>query len=232
MGAPLSPGAGVSMRGMKSPVFALAAIAALPFAACQTISSAPEGSPRVEVELLVEVADDVYAPFHADVARDEINAIIEETIFPIADVGLRFYPVHSGVYQPDDDRPEYLLKVRIESFDVVLDHTMVEEEGVDPWILTEIATVECSTHAIFEKRRPNAPPLPVGSETVSGAARVDPEPPGTFLLQYEPLTGERLLLSRVAIEDAVNNAVKRVLIKLQKPIDREFEPKVVDRREP
>ncbi|MEM7306659.1 MAG: hypothetical protein AAF682_08315 [Planctomycetota bacterium] len=210
---------------MKPLFLALTALFGLVLASCSSNSAAPEGSPRVEVELRVEVDEAVFSPFDPSVDREAILELIDGAVQPLADVGLRFYPVPAEVYTEGDERPEYALTVRVEKFEVTLDHELIEEENKDPWIQTEIEQAECTVLATFEKRRNNAPPLQVGTEAAMGESGENRELEGEFLLEYVTQTGGRLNLSREAFASAVDQAVARVLAKLQKPIDREFKPK-------
>ena len=210
------------MAPMKLPVLALAC---LPLLACQNIRSAPEGSPRVEVELILSAADDMFAPFDDEVDRDALRAAFEEAVQPVADVGLRFYPVPSEVYGEDDVRPEYALILELGGIVVHLDHELVEEEGQEPWIRTRVESAQCTVTGTFERRRSNAPVLRVGSEQVTANVRVDPDLEAGLLLAHVTQTGERLHLAEETLRLVYDRAVARVLAKLQKPIDREFEPK-------
>jgi hypothetical protein len=191
-------------------------------AGCQSIKSAPEGSPRVEVELIVKVDDAVYDPFAEEVNRDELRGLVEDAVMPLADVGLRFYPVPSSAYHGDDKKPEYALTIEIQRFEAVLSHNMVEKEGQAPYIETTLDQGNATASAVFERRRENAPPLLVGREQATGDAQVKADETGDLLLRHEGQTGEKILLPHTSFTAAIKEAVEKALGQLQKPIDREF----------
>ncbi len=206
----------------------LVSAAAVPLlAACQGIRSAPEGSPRVEVEVVLAVGGEFFAPLEDDVDHDEILDLIHDTAIDHADVGLRFYPVRSSDYGKDDARPPYLMVLLIQDLDVEMDHRLVEAEDAEPWIETGVRAVKCTAYAEVNKRRTNGPPLVVGSAQKTGDARMPgaDEPiavEASFPLRYVPQCGDKLRIPREVLIDAVDEALVGALAGLQKPIDREF----------
>ena len=211
------------MRAMKTLIPAVVLPLALA-AGCQSIKSAPEGSPRVEVELVVQVDPAVYDPFAEEVSRDELRGLVEDAVVPLADVGLRFYPVPSDAYEDDDKRPEYALTIQVQRFDVVLNHKMIEKEGQPPVIETLLEQGNSTATAVFERRRENAPPLLVGRTQSVGDEKIRSEETGDLLLRHETQTGEKILIPHTAFQAAIKEAVMKALGELQKPIDREFTP--------
>lgn len=208
---------------MKTLIPSLILPLALAATGCQSIKAAPEGSPRVEVELVIEVDEAVYDPFAAEVDRDQLRHLVEEAILPLADVGLRFYPVPSSAYEDGDKRPEYALTILVQRFDVTLDHKLIETEGQAPFIQTTMEHADATATATFERRREHAPPLIVGREQADGKTQIRTEETGDLLLRHETQTGEQILLPHSAFSAAIEEAVERALGVLQKPIDREFQ---------
>ena len=196
---------------------------ALAATACQSIKAAPEGSPRVEVELIVKVDPAAYDEFAEEVDRDQLQKLVEDAVLPLADVGLRFYPVPSDAYKGDDTRPEYALTVEVQRFAAVLSNTLIEEEGKAPYIQTLLEKGQATASATIERRRDDAPALVVGREQADGDAVVKDGETGDLLLRHETQTGEKILLPHTAFSQAIEEAVERALGMLQKPIDREFQ---------
>jgi hypothetical protein len=208
---------------MKTLIPVLVLPLALPSLACQSIKAAPEGSPRVEVELAVEVDPAVYDPFAEEVDRAQLRALIEDTVLPLSDVGLRFYPVPTEAYQDGDVHPEYALTIHVQRFDVLLEHKLIEVEGQAPFIRTTLEQADAHSSVVFERRREGAPPLLVGSAQGAGDAKVVPEETGDLLLRHETQDGESILLPHASFTHAIEESVEKALGLLQKPIDREFQ---------
>lgn len=207
---------------MKTLIPSLILPLALAATGCQSIKAAPEGSPRVEVELVIEVDQAVYDQFAEEVDRDQLRGLVEEAVLPLTDVGLRFYPVPSDAYDGGDKRPEYALTIGIQGFDVPLNHKLIEVEGQAPFIQTTIEHAEATATAQFERRREDAPSLIVGREQAVGSVQVKTEETGDLLLQQETQEGDQILLPHSAFSAAIEEAVEKALGVLQKPIDREF----------
>jgi hypothetical protein len=220
------------MPAMKPLSIALAMCSVLPALGCQNIKSAPEGSPRVEVELIVQVDSAVYEPFDAEVDKDELRKLVQDAVLPLADVGLRFYPVPSDAYSSGDERPEYALTIHVQRFEPVLDHKLIEEEGQEPRIETHLDGAKAISAAVFERRRDNAPALLVGSMQAEGKSKADDEEPGDYLLSHETQSGEDILLARRLFSESIEESAEKALSLLQKPIDREFDLPEGKRAEP
>ena len=97
-------------RGLRVPLVATALAAALCSGACQDVHTfvtgeqfvaPPEESPRVEVELVVEVPDAFYDALEGE-DRDELEQAIAERVLSLADLGMRFYPVPTSEYGGGD----------------------------------------------------------------------------------------------------------------------------------
>lgn len=215
-------GAKLACRAMKTLIALLFAPLALPALACQDIKTAPEGSPRVEVELVIDVDAAVYDPFAEDVDRAQLRGLIEDVVLPLSDVGLRFYPVPTEAYKDGDVHPEYALTIHVQRFNAVLEHNLVEADGQAPWIRTTLERTDAQSYVVFERRRDGAPPLLVGSAQAEGDAKVAPEETGELLLRHETQAGEKILLPHSAFSQAIQESVEKALALLQKPIDREF----------
>ena len=66
----------------------------------------------------------------AAIEAGELEAKFDELVLDQADVGMRFYPVLSGLYENDRQRPPYLLKVSARDLEVEYEHkTKKGEEG-------------------------------------------------------------------------------------------------------
>jgi hypothetical protein len=215
------------MRGMRTQSSLLVLALTLLAPACRSIKAAPEGSPRVEVELAIEVDPAVYDHFAEEVDRARLRGLIEEAVLPLSDVGLRFYPVPTEAYQDGDIHPEYALTIHVQRFEVVPSHRLIEVEGQAPWIQTTLERGDALSSVTFERRREGAPPLLVGSAQAAGDGKVVEGEAGDLLLRHETQTGERLLLPHSAFSLAIEESVEKALGLLQKPIDREFEVPVL-----
>jgi hypothetical protein len=81
---------------------------------------APEGSPRVELEVELVVHDSFYESLDDvdDDAREALEAEMEEIVVSLGNLGLRFYPVAANSYDSGDDRPERRLVVEVDHMGV------------------------------------------------------------------------------------------------------------------
>jgi hypothetical protein len=205
----------------RSLLFALA-LPLLSTAACNTISKAPEGSPRVEVELVVVVGDDFLGALEDTDQDSPLVDAIEQKALSMSDVGLRFYPVLSSEYGSGMDHPEYRLTLDVRQLDVLLDHKMIEEEGEEPRIETRVDRIACTVKAAFDRNIEGRPTLPAGRASATSEVRTSSSPaaPGYGV---EGGTEEKpLVVSEADILLAVERAINTALKKLQEPIDREF----------
>lgn len=205
---------------------ALLAAPVLGLVACTGIRSAPEGSPRTEIEVFVDVADDFLSPLAEEVERGDVERIADDAVLAVADMGLRFYPVLSEHYASDHTHPDYTMRVELMDLEVLLDHDLIEEEDEDPYIETSVKEVVCVAVATIERRRPGGPALVVGRSRADAEVRAsDIEGPmAVFALRRKAEDGSTLYVTRQDVVDAVERAVERALVRLQKPIDREFAP--------
>ena len=214
-------------------------IALLALGSCNTISEAPEGSPRVEAE----VAALVNASIHDTLAFDSIGMSAEETfstvVTPLSDLGTRFYAVPSADYQQGHARPQYVLTVELSELIPELIEKEVEVEvqskvEVDGEIKkvtqlqTELDSLTCLVTAKLERRREGAPALIIGrSEGVSelSVGRLfskDREPVRMIPLRQQPATGEFFEVREDDFSKLIERAAVRALQQLEKPVDREL----------
>ena len=147
-----------------------ALLAALACASCETIDQAPKGSPRVELEVTVNV-DASYSGKLAGVG-DDLARAIADLVLTKADLGLRFYPVLSRQYGPKDARPEYLLIVDVRDLDVQLQQQTAPRDGSEPQVEASIKQLDCWVTATLSKRRTTGPALLVGRSESKGSAIV------------------------------------------------------------
>ncbi len=189
---------------------------------CQTVSSAPEGSPRLELEVVVDV-DPSYAG-KLQVTGEDFTRSVRDLVLSKADVGMRFYPVLSTQYQPKDPRPEYLMTVRVEDLDVALEHRTITKVDADPVVETFVKHVGCAVSTELTKRRKTGPPLTVGrangrgTTVVTGGEKETREP--TCMLKRE--TGKpELTVSRADLLQGIGLALDRALVEVVASADRE-----------
>jgi hypothetical protein len=82
------------------------------FFSCESIQTAPKGSARIEVQVVYEVDESFYSPFVKDVNRGAIQRILEESVQPLADIGMRFYAIPSSNYEKGQTTPDYVMTIR------------------------------------------------------------------------------------------------------------------------
>jgi hypothetical protein len=220
----------VSKLGKVAGLSTLLALAS----ACQDLSSvvtgekfrtAPEGSPRVEVEVELVVHDSFYESLE-DVDRDALEAQMEEMTLSFANLGLRFYPVPADAYGMGDDRPERQMRVEVSDLEVMVDEDTVEQEGQPLRIVARIEGVTCLVKARVEKRR-DGPSLVVGSSQAEGNVRRGPrsedapEVP-TLAVRKEASGLEGLRVEEQYLLDAFEEGVVDALRELVKAVDRDL----------
>ena len=203
------------------------ALAAL-LAACTTLSEAPDGSPRVEAEVVTAVAPAV----HETLVFQPVQGAEErfgEIVSPMSDLGMRFYAVSTETYEAMHERPDYLLTIELSDLAAtLLEETTETEEGV-VHTTTSLDSVACTVTASLQRRREHAPSMMIGS--TQGRSELRPEglfkgerPPVNMIpLRHQPATGEVLEIREDDFNDLVERAALRALKELERPVDREFE---------
>jgi len=210
-------------RAQRPSLTAVLTVPLLLAASCQTISKAPEGSPRVEAELVVLVGDDFLGALEDTDADSPLVGAIEDKALSLADVGLRFYPVLSTEYAAGMHKPEYRLTIDVRQLDVLLDHKMVEKEGEDPVIVTRVDRIACTVAAAFDRNIEGRPTLPAGRSLVTSELRPDTSSTDASGYRVEGGTDDKpLVVSEKDILAVVDRAVTMALKQLEEPIDREF----------
>lgn len=210
--------------GRASASFAFVLLASL-LASCNTITRAPQGTPRVELELVVATAEGFTAKLQGlDAAFAQA---LEEFVLGKADVGLRFYPVPTARYQKDAQRPEYRMTVTVRELSYGLDYrTVTAQPGADPVIESWVNRLEAAVAVDLVKRREGRPELVVGSSQQSGAVSVARSAKGE---ETEPAytvqrSGEQQVLNvrRGDLLRAVDAGLARALKELLPAIDRDL----------
>ena len=211
--------------------------AALGLASCQDMTTfvtgekfpnPPEGSPRIEVELTVDVDEAVWGDLaaHGDLEQD-ITAQVEGD----ADLGMRFYPVLDGEYGDGDVRPGYVLAVRVTELTIATDHRRVEKKDEPPRVESKVKTLDCIATAVVRRRRDGGPALVVanaqgkGRVHAVGQSRIEElaaEGQPTFEVVKTDPSHQDLRVSRSDVLQAVDRAVVDALRGVIKGIDREL----------
>ncbi|HVS18817.1 MAG TPA: hypothetical protein VMT18_09485 [Planctomycetota bacterium] len=211
--------------------------AALGLAGCQDMTTfvtgekfpkPPEGSPRIEVELTVDVDEAVWGDLtaHGDLEQD-----IAAQIAGDADLGMRFYPVLDGEYGDDDVRPDYLLAVRVTELTVATDHRRVEKKDEPPRVESKVKTLDCVATAVVQRRRESGPALVVANAEGKGhvyavsQSRIEElavEGQPTFEVFKTDPSHQDLRVCRSDVLQAVDRAVVDALRGVIKGIDREL----------
>jgi len=188
----------------------------------------PENSPRIEVELVVDVDPAVWGDM---LEHGELEARIVDQAQTVADLGMRFYPVLSGQYGEGDTRPEYVLTVRVTELTVATDHRLVETKNEPSRIESKVKSIDSSATAVVQRRRDEGPSLLVASGEGKGhVSAVSQERVGVLEAEGQPvfdLVDEdpehadlRVTESDVlqAVDEAVIDALRGVI----KGVDREL----------
>jgi len=199
-------------------------IALVALAACQ--STAPKGSPRVEVELETSV-DDGFLDALVGVGQDsELVRAIQEAVQSEADLGLRFYAPPTESYAEGDQRPEYRMKVDVTDLEIEFKNKMIEEEGQEPRIESSVGRIRARVSTSVEKRRDDGPPLTVASGEGSAAfgAETRQEVIDAATAYQPKFEGATLQVLEGDILQAVQAAAERAMRSMLRAIDREFAP--------
>ena len=213
-------------KSILQPGIALVAILS---ASCQEITTAPEGSPRMEMEVAVAVQESSLSGLEGVNAKD-FTTVATDVVVNRSDLGMRFYPVLSKDYARKDQRPEYLMTVDVKELIVGLEHTTVNQKEGDPIVVTSVKQIDCVVSAKLVKRRDSGPDLTVGVAEGKGAARVRPDPEVVAEVSYvvkreAPEEGEApepLNVSRADLLAAMDSAVAAAYRGLVAAVDREI----------
>ena len=209
----------------------------LGLASCQNVNAfvtgekfyrAPEGSARVEVELVIEIQDGFYSDLDDEDAKAQLDAEITELVTSLADVGTRFYPIPTQEYGPDDVRPAWVMHVSVDSLELEAEHELIEKEGEESRIESSVTRMDCVARASVEKRRDNAPPLRVGSGEGHGRVHVveplEEDPQQSYYRVKRTLDKhEAMKVQHDDVMAAVEETVVEALRQIIKPVDRDFE---------
>ena len=204
------------------PVALLAALTA-----CTTISQAPEGSPRIETEVVSTVNASVHEALDFSAVEFSAEQRFDELLEPMSDLGMRFYAVPDTEYQQGHARAQYVLTVELSELEPMLVDAELEEEGVVRPI-TEFESVECRVIARFERRREYGPALIIGRSegtsqvSIDSLFSVERDPVPMIPLGRQPDTGEFFELREDDFNDLVRRATLRALRQLEPAVDREL----------
>ena len=123
---------------VSQPAAFLALSLGLGTAACQDMHAfmtgdpfykASKESPRVEVEVVVDIEGSLYDGL-VDVENErELNEAISYVVLSLADVGLRFYPILSQDYGKKDTHPQHRMVVQVQELVIDTEHELVEDRG-------------------------------------------------------------------------------------------------------
>ncbi len=223
-----------SSNPLRGKSLALAFLAAaLCSTACQDLNTfvtgenftpAPKGSPRVEIELIVETSESFFDQLEDAPKLDDEFA---EMVLGMADLGTRFYPVPSDEYKSKSERPQYVLIVQIESLAVNTDNKLIEEQGQEPRIESSVKSLDCVAKASVRKRRSEGPMLLVGDSDGTGRVwiRRDPatwNPEGAFEVKPTAESRQPLHVTQSEVVEVVDEAVVDALRGVLKRVDRDL----------
>lgn len=201
--------------------------AALSCPSCQTMSTAPRGSPRVEVEVSVALDESFTAKLEKAAADDAVARAVVEQVLAQADLGLRFYPVLARDYGPRDQRPEYALAVSIADLEAKFAHRTVQPVGSDPVVETSVQSLACAVSTVLTKRRAEGqgPALTVArgtgrGETVAASGAPGDEP--AVAVSRAAANEAPVSCRRADLVLATRRALDRALADLVPAVDREL----------
>lgn len=201
-------------------------------AACE--STAPKGSPRVEVELETSV-DDEFLNALVGVDQDsELVAAIHKTVQSKADLGLRFYATPTESYSEAHTRPEYKMTVDVTDLEIEFNNKMIEEDGQEPRIQSSVGRVRAEVSTSVQKRREGGPPLTVAAGEGSGVTNAESRQEAIAAeTGYEPrFDSATLKVLERDILKAVKEAAERAMKAMLPAIDREFAPPPAEATDP
>lgn len=221
------------------------------FFSCESIQTAPKGSARIEVQVVYEVDESFYSPFVKDVNRGAIQRILEESVQPLADIGMRFYAIPSSNYEKDQTTPDYVMTIRAVDCTPDLRVTKtkkqvpIEDEHAEKkdgdkkedgkkekpktkeviTIKANLYSVSCKLDVKLQKRRIDAPALIVGNTKGTGSSSKGNEDKSLRLGLHKKADEENdSELTEKMLQSAFAGAASRAFGELQKPIDRELAP--------
>ena len=95
----------------------LFSLSALLVSSCRGVSDAPEGFPRVETELAVEIDPSFAGSLTRGPNGPSVEEVVVRTVESLADMGLRFYAVPTRSYTDEGlERPPFLMTVSLRDF--------------------------------------------------------------------------------------------------------------------
>lgn len=207
------------------------AAAALSLGSCQDVSTfvtgenyprAPKNSPRVELEVVVQIGDQFYDSLGKE---DMLDDGISERVLSESDMGMRFYPVAGSDYEDDVQRPTYVLTVQLRSMDVKVDTKEIEKKDEPTRTEHSVGSVDCVAAATLRKRREGRPALLVGESTGKGHVFVRSQSTSEDEAVIYPVNSQsknQLYVTESDLLDAVDEAVVDALRGLIKSVDREL----------
>ena len=197
-------------------------LTALVLSSCETMTTAPAGLPRVELEVTVNVREGYSGKLM--VAGPELTRAVADVVLARSDLGLRFYPVLSTQYGPKDPRPEYQLTVDVLDLALHIDHRTTRVEGSEPQITPVITQLDSSIAATLMRRRPVGPPLVVGRAEGKGLTSVETSSaPGTKETYAVTRDGKQPRnVGRDVVLQVTDRGVTQALTALVGPVDREL----------
>lgn len=195
---------------------------------CQPVTAAPKGSPRLELEVGVEVEAGFANHFETDAA--EIAGLLRELAAAHGDVALRFYPVLADQYGEGDPRPAMRMTLTARDVDVRLERHVVVEQNAEPDAASVYETVanrvDCEVAAQLERRRDSGPALTVARATGRGRAEVDADGDGAVTWSYRGTDAVGAALAvpvqRGSVARALRSAIQRAFGEMLPAIDREL----------
>lgn len=195
----------------------------------EKFSRAPDGSPRVEAELAVQIDDSFVGSFASVGQAVELGDATSDMVLSLADIGTRFYPVPSEEYASKDVRPRYVMSIQIEDLDFEFGSETTEETEGEPVTRFFVTGVSCVATATVEKRRKHAPPLVVGQGAGDGQVRVrgtveSSDAGDTYEVRRRANDGQVVLVRREDVLDAAEKAVIDAMRGVVRAVDREFSP--------
>ena len=195
--------------------------------ACATIAPAPEGSPRVEAEVVLLVNQSVRDALSFDRLPDTAQQRFAMGVASLTDLGTRFYAVPTEAYAAGHVRPDYILTVELVDVTPRLEEETIEV-GEEEQLATHVAALGCTVRARVERRRANAPTLPVAhgeghSElSLKRVFKTERGPSPMISLRQRPATGEELEIRADDFDELVERTALQALRQLEAPVDREL----------
>jgi len=188
----------------------------------------PEGSPRIEVELTVDVDEGVWGDLED---HGDLEQAIADQVADDADLGMRFYPVLASDYGEDDVRPEYVLAVRVTELVVTTDHKRIEKKDEAPRIESRVKGLDAVATAVVKRRRDEGPALVVSNAEGKGhvfavsqerIAELVAEGQPTFEVVKTDPSHQDLSVCQADLLQVVEEAVVGALRGVVKGVDREL----------